>query len=533
MRFARPKLWLSALIAPFWLATLNPIPLQAGGVTIITHGLNGTTTGWVRGMADAISARAGGDVPLYRLQVTESGGQLTLSLSKLAGSSPLSTSHGEIVVMLDWGPVSNGNSYDTYQVAAAVEPALRNTSFVPDLGGHALAEFPLHLIGHSRGGSLICELSRLLGTHGVWVDQITALDAHPLNDPDFFWDFIYSDTDAPVQSYQNVLWSESYYQDANTFVYGKLVPGSAWRKQTTFDGGYGAQHSDIHLWYHGTVNLETPAWDGDYEGSDPVMLTDSMRDAWWTSVEERGTNTGFLYTLLGGGDRLSTDQPNGSDSTEIREGYNRYYDVGDGTNANNRSFVGSNSGEWPNPILFSLLTTNVVEQGDTAELDTYFQWAQPTNSFQSVAVLADVDSNPLNGNEVLLTNGFASGTAAEVGHGTNHLTFNGSIIAPGQYHLCIEMSAAGRTRFLYAPQTITLTASTQPLWLDITGPTNSTVTLGINGFAGQTAVLEMSMDGLPWMPMATNTLGSSRWEVVEPIEPTATLTLFRALLVSP
>jgi hypothetical protein len=363
-------------------------------------------------------------------------------------------------------------------------------------------------------------LSRKLGEQGVWVDQVTSLDAYPLG------------SDAPAESYEHVLFADSYYQTANLFIDGLKVPGSAWRKQTDVSDGYTSLlingHSDVHVWYHGTIDLSPGA-----SNNDGITISTSMRGGWWTAIEQAGTNAGFFYSYQGGGNRLSTYQANG-DSLEIAEGFNRYYDVGGGTGANNRTAVGSNSGDWPNPIRFDLLTTNQVQQGDTATFGIHFQWAQPTNETQMVEVFADSDRNPWNGNEVLLEDGTASGTTvAQVGYGTIDVDLDGTLLPAGNYEVLVRMTAAGQTRHLYAQQTLSLTTGTHPFTLDITGSTNSMVTLGVSGTIGQIAVLESSVEGLPWLPIATNTLTSARWEIMEPIDPTSTLTLFRAVLQNP
>ncbi|MCU0771205.1 MAG: hypothetical protein MUE94_05465 [Verrucomicrobia bacterium] len=512
---------MTTLGAILLLWTANPAPLDAAGVTLITHGNGGTTSGWVTGMANAWSARLGGNVPIYRIDVNTGTTGLVAVVTPISGGSPQTSASGEVILMLDWGPVSSGGT-TTYELASIVAPLFWQTNLIAGLNGHALAEFPVHLIGHSRGGSLVCELSRKLGEHGIWVDQVTNLDTYPV------------DGDAPAASYESVLFSESYYQKINTFIQGDPVPGSFSRKQTEAAGGYSGilniynGHSDVHLWYHGTIDLNTPTDD------DEVQITSTMRSTWWTAVEQAGTNAGFIYTRWGGGDRLSTNQPNGANSSPIRDGFNRYYDVGGGAGPNNRTPLLSNTGEWPNPIRFELLSTNGVEHGDTATCEIYFQWAQPNTSTQTVQVLADPDQNPLNGNEVLLEDGFATGTTiAQVGQGTIAVDFDGAVLPPGHYRLFVRMSVAGRTRLLYAPALISLSTSSQPVVLDIAPTTNSSVVLGINGVAGQTVVLERSLDGAPWLPIATNTLNSARWERVEPNDTGSTTILLRARLSSP
>ena len=354
-----------ALLAGAALCSLAAAPHASfgAGVTLITHGLNGNVDGWVTGMADQIpnySRFVGTNFTCYEMYFYSNSGAYYLTAARVSGSPPAAPESGEIIVKLDWRQLADGNSYNTYQIAAAVVPALLSTNFISELGGHALAELPLHLVGHSRGGSLICEISRLLGTNGLWVDHLTTLDPHPLNNDGFNLDFfLYSDVDAPARTYTSVLFHDNYWQDLSSPINGEPVSGAYVRKLTNLNGGYGGTggaHSDVHLWYHGTIDWRTPTSDTE------ASITATERAAWWVSYEQKGTNAGFEYSLIGGSDRLSSDRPLGVGNPAIRDGFNQWWDLGAGVSSN-RTALTTNNGNWPNLIRLNRTTTNQVPPG--------------------------------------------------------------------------------------------------------------------------------------------------------------------------
>src|SRR5207249_3843022 len=209
------------------------------------------------------------------------------------------------------------------------------------LNGRSLTELTLHLFGHSRGVSVIEELARLLGAQGVWVDQVTTLDPRPVS----------QFGDPSMKNYANILFADNYWQNMGDGLFvpnGQAIAGAYNRQLTNLNGGYSSSHSDVHLWYHGTIDLVTPATDTQ------ASITTAERQTWWTAFEAAGTNTGFLYSLIGGGDRLSSAEPGGAGKGRISDGFNKVWDLGAGIAAN-RDSLPSNNGLWPN-----LLRLNVT-----------------------------------------------------------------------------------------------------------------------------------------------------------------------------
>ncbi|MEO6181804.1 MAG: hypothetical protein ABIP71_01600 [Verrucomicrobiota bacterium] len=455
------KIWLGIRLGI--VALLLSVPTARGaGVTIITHGLNGDADGWVAGMANQIPSYTtfpGSSSTFYKIYfIPGGGGTYQLTWARLGGDPPSFTDSGEIIVALDWSQLADGYSYDTYDVAAAVFAGLQSTNFISELNGRPLCELAIHLIGHSRGGSLMSEVSKLLGVNGIWVDHLTTLDPHPLNN-DGFNDFIYSAVDAPVRTYQSVLFHDNFWQDSQFLIHGEPVSGAYVRKLSNFSGGYASPHSDVHLWYHGTVDERNPANDTEAQMGNAEFST------WYVPYEQDGNKAGFKWSLIGGGDRTSPDRPVGSTYPAIRDGYNQTWDLGAGQNGN-RSSLPSNNGGWPNVLKFNLVSTNTAPQGTNISVKFFYQWAQSNTSTASLSFYLDDDFNPYNNNSRILQQINLPGNGASfVSFQTLNLALNETNAPVGNHVLYAKIAGGGRTRYLYAPERLTVT---QPP--DITPP---------------------------------------------------------------
>ena len=176
-----------------------------------------------------------------------------------------------------------------------------------------------------------------------------------------------------------------------------------------------------------------------------------MRTNWWYPYEDQGVIAGFYYSLIGGGDRLSTNRPLGAGYSAVRDGYNQNWDLGAGT-FSNRTLLTTNNGGWPNLIKLERTDTNPVVQGQSMQTMLYYQWARPAASNATISIYLDNDFNPLNTNQALLKQTNVPGTGAgSVGLGTFSIPLTATNASPGWHSIYAMISGGGQTRYLYVP----------------------------------------------------------------------------------
>jgi hypothetical protein len=145
-----------------------------------------------------------------------------------------------------------------------------------------------------------------------------------------------------------------------------------------------------------------------------------------------------------------------------------------------------------------------------------YQWAVTNATNTSLAIYLDEDFNPFNGNERLVSSTVIAATGSnQVGTLNLPLEWNAANATPGVHSVFARIGTAGRTRYLYTPERITIHSSFQAPSLAISSTIPGTVTVDIIGVAGQRIFLQGSSNLSQWQTISTNWLSSGRASYID------------------
>lgn len=428
---------------------------SADGVTLLTHGWNEellTKPVWLTSMRDDIAENFLKNEQNYgKITVTQSEAGLVATCNPWDFNIDTGTT-GEVLIILDWSAVANHltSGFTAQDIAAVVIDKLVEGQN----GRRPLAELPIHLTGHSRGGGMVCELARLLGEQGIVVDHLTPLDPHPLtsSDPQSLSPVI----DTPAAIYENVVFADVYSQ-TNAYPKGQYLAGGYNRIWGAMAGGYHdalkpfASHRNVYLMYQGTIDLHNPVNNGE------AAMDATERAAWFNTYENGGHDTGFTYSRINGcGDRTGTNTPvAGGD--EIRDGLhaNPLFG-GDGA----RIDLTWSNAVWPNVATLAVEYNSIalghgthsIPIGDTLELKYVYL---DCDSDCTVTLHADADRNPYNDNDICAIGTPHSHSTTGETYAENTLVWDTTGMSDGtSAALYARVTDGTRTRYLYAPPII-------------------------------------------------------------------------------
>ncbi len=423
----------------------------AGNITILTHGFSTSSRpDWLNTMRNAINDRLPverGRIHIDLIVEVNHDGDLEVTETSTAGERE------ETLIVLDWSEVAFFKEAEgkekvpkkpTAEVAETVAEHLLNDP--------RLLRLPIHLAGHSRGGSLISEIARLLGRHGIWIEQVTHWDPCPIS------------IDEPVDTYENTFFSDNYWRDGELLIpAGAPVAGAYNRDLGNLDGGYGTldggDHSDVHLWYFGTVNLITPA-----PYSDGLSVTTKMRNSWWLPAEEQGAKTGFYFSL-------SAAQDWGTGDPRLTEGPRTgVHPVFGGTGARH-ALNYAPAPYWPNVRIQNIGNGgSEFMVGDEIPMKCHYQ---DRDGSVSVTLFRDNDTNPYNSPEPVAIR--ATEAFSNLGTSIHPLetSWTPQQSDAGQWFILARATDGERTRDFYWPRAITILVDPTPTATSTSIPTET------------------------------------------------------------
>jgi len=300
------------------LATLAATGPAAAGITVITHGFALLATEppeWAYTLGTAILERAGdpsgcgalpAEIPLGTMLEYDPD---TGAWQPICGSS---TPNGEIVLIFDWARESDGLDLGGTQgfaeaAADALYAALRDPDLPAGFESLDLLAGDVHFIGHSRGAVVNSDCVERLAAANLPVDQVTTLDPHPV---DGTLDFPLDAADWGDHTpgiWNNVAFADNYWRaDGGGIAHAGDFDGIPIGADVDLDLGAAIEgpfdvdpvfeHTEVHAWYHGTVDLAAGD-DGDGTSIDAEPFTNWYGDG---GVPPRASGGFHLSAIVGG-----------------------------------------------------------------------------------------------------------------------------------------------------------------------------------------------------------------------------------------
>ncbi|MBS0198452.1 MAG: hypothetical protein JSR77_17005 [Planctomycetes bacterium] len=395
------------------------------GFTLVTHGYEalGDRPAWISTMANAIANVAGSSGASVRPVLVSNDTATGLSMTLNPGAPTITQSErGEVVGILDWADASNNFQNPLFErnVATDDEADMVANRLLSNPVTSQWLSSPIHLIGHSRGASVMTLLAEALGRSGIWVNQLTLLDPHPT--------WLAGDPSEVLPD--NVAFTDNYYETGD-LVAGSMVPGAM---NVVLNSAHGTSigHTQTHAFYHGTIQLSATN-DGDNTPIDPR----------WYETPGLGPRdqVGFARSRLRGYVNLADTQ------SYVHVPYSG------GTNFRTPVVAGS---QWPNIDTVGLSTGNsAIVQGNTSTLEFVYG---DRDSGETITAYADVDDNPYNNNEIRI--GTTSVPAQAFGSSTVQLST--TPLSPGSYRLLVVGADEVHRRFAYLDEPLTVSAPPPP-----------------------------------------------------------------------
>ena len=324
--------------------------------TIITHGFDPDVgepklAPWIDAMAVAIIDRSPtGQGSIWTYQPStgswEGGGAIAPGLPIVLIFNWVAESDGGLIPGVNWGY--------TQGAADALYAALRHPTgpLASVLSFDLIKGRIVHFIGHSRGTCVNSETIRRLALANLPVDQVTTLDPHPVDG--FSGGDLLNWGDPMPRKWKllngsDTLWGDNYWRadpfnlldfngialsgvlnrdldegDLDGCISGPSCPLNGPCDFPLNQNGYpNNEHSDVHLWYHGTIDASDDSNDGD------ACISSSMRELWYAPMgcDLRDCEDGFFYSATVAGNRPTEEQGSGDDPGTLPILYNGDFDV--------------------------------------------------------------------------------------------------------------------------------------------------------------------------------------------------------------